>query len=54
MDNKPIGGQFSPSEQMVMHEVSEGERRAAMLTVCANALDADDARELLEILGLIG
>lgn len=53
MDHRPIGGQFAPSEQIVIADVSEEERRAAMLTVCANATDVDDARELLSILGLV-
>lgn len=53
MDQKPIGGQFAPSEQMVIADLTEAERRAAMLTVCANATDAGDARLILESLGLL-
>lgn len=53
MDHRPIGGQFAPSEQIVVPLVSEEDRRAAMLRVCANATDTEDARELLAMLGLV-
>lgn len=52
MDNKPIGGSFAPSEQMVITDLSGAEVHRARLVVCANATDADDARALLECLGL--
>jgi hypothetical protein len=35
-----------------VEEPSEREKAAARLTVCDNALDADDAAELLRMLGL--
>jgi hypothetical protein len=53
MDTKPMSAQFAPREQMVMHENSETERRAAMLRVCSGAHNVDDARVLLEALGLL-
>lgn len=54
MDTKPIGGQFAPSEQMVLTDLTGAELHRARLVVCANAHDREDARELLECLGLIG
>ena len=55
-ENGPSGWSGVPAQRTAadVHRVSEEQVHRARMAVARNALDSDDCRELLDMLGLIG